>query len=220
MKLYNHTRFSDRVLRDMLEHASKAIGGVRTDDVVIKVSAGRSYSISGKVFRSNQVSNFWTEGARKFKSKNIPFDFIETDKAYMQLIIPYRKWDVAGFVKSVFKIMAHEWKHIKDAQEGARFDSHDIPYKKRIQEIRAFQAEQDAIKYYNEFNPEFDNVIHMFVREILKIVEKKIDARKKAEERMRKQMMERFQAKKKLEEQINELKQIRKELEETEGIYV
>ena len=68
MKLYNHTKIEDRILLEILRQAAKAVGGIRTKNVIIKVTTASRYTTG--LVESHRYGFFyegWLEGSGGYR---------------------------------------------------------------------------------------------------------------------------------------------------------
>lgn len=144
MKLYNNTKIDDKLLYKVLYMAGKAVGSIRTQKVVIKVTSS-VYGSSGHV---NNSYGFYREWYLKSKpSQYLKYDkAIRSDGGFMFLKIPVRHWEPLRLAEEVYRLASHEWRHIKDVQKKARFGDYNRNWKNRPHERRAMNSEKRAIR--------------------------------------------------------------------------
>ena len=155
MILYNHTKIPDDILTKVLYLAAKAVGSIRTQKVVIKVTTSSQYCSGrchklGLMYYHGFLRGSWdydysnSEYNKKSDRKLIP-----TDGGYMFLQIPVTtKWsrysDPLDLAERIFALAAHEWQHIKDYQKKVKFGNYERNWKNRPHERRAITAAKRA----------------------------------------------------------------------------
>lgn len=153
MKFYNHTKIDDKILEKVFYRAAKATGSVRTNKVIVKVNTSGKY-ISGVAFKTyGWLYKGWLEKNRKKDAYSLGWigdaaEKIYTDGGYIVLRIPVWSdfyYDLLEFAEKIYKVAAHEWRHIRDYQKNAIFHSHKIRWKNRCQEKRAMFSEKKAM---------------------------------------------------------------------------
>ena len=80
--------------------------------------------------------------------------------------------DALKLAERIFSVVAHEWRHIRDDQRGLRFDSHDIPYWYRCQEIRARRSQKLAGKNLHKMERAQEAVLNLAIN-IEEVVDEK-----------------------------------------------
>lgn len=147
MKLFNHTKIDNQVLEKVLYLSAKAVGSIRTQKVVIKITAGQR-RLHGRVSRSNYYRWFLVSKRRHLDKSYTKRDkqVIYSDGGTMLLTIPLYYGDSLRTAESIYSLMAHEWRHVKDNQKGIRFGDYNRNWKNRPHERRAMNAEKKAIR--------------------------------------------------------------------------
>ena len=183
MKVFNHTKIPDELLKPILYRSAKAVGSIRTQKVVIKITTSQ-YSYSGHVkpCRIMAYRLWYLEGRYSDKpSKQI---MLRSDGGYMFLRIPVNRFtqDPIAFAENVFNLASHEWQHIKDLQKNNRFGEYNRNWRNRPHERRAITAAKraDRVKDKNEFIQDSILNLALFMEDVWK--EKKAEWDKKVEE--------------------------------------
>lgn len=155
MKLYNHTKVPDQILKDVLYHAAKLVGSVRTSNVVVLVKMGKG---GGCVKDSIPYKGYLTN--KKYPSEGYK-KLVKTDGGWMKIFLLRHKYrnrtydpqanthvtaDELGIAENFFSTAAHEWQHIKDFQKGKSFGQYNRNWKNRPHEKRAIVAASRAVR--------------------------------------------------------------------------
>ena len=129
MKLYNRTVLSDEVLYPLFVEAGRAVDA-RTDQVIVRVVHGRT-RFHGMAVDFYSVNEAYLLGKRNWRNTKRK---INTDGGMIKLWIPLHKWHrwyQDGTVRhkgdsgaqallqaeAIYKLVAHEWKHIQQYQQ-------------------------------------------------------------------------------------------------------
>jgi len=155
VKLYNHTKIEDRILLEILRQAAKAVGGIRTKNVIIKVTTASRYTTG--LVESHRYGFFyegWLEGSGGYRDEDGDWHWnnpkpIRTDGGIMYLKIAcgpqgFHYWDPLKLAERIFKLVSHEWRHIRDIQKNQRFGEYNRNWKNRPHEKRAIKSAQVA----------------------------------------------------------------------------
>ena len=145
MKLYNKTKISDKVLERLLYRSAKAVGSVRTQKVVVKVTASKtsyghvSMGTGGFYYEWALRGQSWETGSEKAICSDGGFMFLKI------AISDYHQ-DPLDFADRVYRLAAHEWRHIRDYQKHVRFDTHRKRWANRSHEKRAMNSARKATR--------------------------------------------------------------------------
>ena len=148
MKLYNQTKIDDEVLSAILYRAAKAVGSVRTQNTVIKVTTS-VWRMHGRVHRP-----FYMYYEKFLKGQPYSGDaggsLVRSDGGYMFLSIPnpsgdQRNWEALDFAEAIYELAAHEWRHVRDFQKGERYGDYNRNWKNRPHERRAISSTKRAV---------------------------------------------------------------------------
>jgi len=148
VKLYNQTRWPDRLLRDLLHHAARRVGAC--SDIAVKVTttwrgayanAPKASSVSHRVLCDAERRRIYTDGGW-IRLRLMPWCGTE-DGAVDE-------------AKRVLHVIYHEWAHIRDYQNGEtewseRGANGQLPHwSERPEELR---AEETADRLMDEPTP-------------------------------------------------------------------
>lgn len=169
VKLYNHTKISDSILLPVLTDAKRLVGV--KGNIIVLVTRGQNWC------RGNAQSAIgvykYTLQARSRRDRNGKYTarkLIKTDGGYIRISIPF---DVTPFTYAAdlfFKIMLHEFGHVKDFQ---RPDYHTLPWSERgigkrrakhdarPEEIRAENYKDEAWEKYLKGKNKWKVDIHL-----------------------------------------------------------
>ena len=168
MKLYNNTRLDTEILRKVLYRAAKAVGSVRTKEVVIKVTTSSRY-LSGRVegwwggyyewFLSGESAPCTTYSSdlhhshRRSQRDDTKGRLVFSDGGFMFLRIPVMgkyNWpdytDPLYLAEEIYRIAAHEWRHIRDKQKKKQFGQYNRRWANRPHERRAVNSANRALR--------------------------------------------------------------------------
>jgi hypothetical protein len=145
MKLYNKSSLSDAALEPLLVAAGRC-AHAKTSGVVVKVTHGRSASISGMAHSASFVYawHLWRGGGRRR---------VDTHGGWFSIVMP-RSGDSLAIAELFFKTAIHEWAHIRDYQAGGRWampwaskgpGGRRARHDSRPEELRAINAVDDAL---------------------------------------------------------------------------
>lgn len=145
MKLYNKTKIPDKVLERLLYRSAKAVGSVRTQKTVVKVTTSQ-YGCSGVV--KGTGFGMWKYYERYLKGSGSSTKLIWSDGGYMFLRVPSSNFrqDPLMFSEEVYKLAAHEWRHIRDHQKHVKMDTHKKRWANRSHEKRAMNSAKKAVR--------------------------------------------------------------------------
>lgn len=135
MKLYNKTRIPDDVIAPALLEAGRA-AHARTTNVVVIVNPGRTWHsrVHGMAHRSSAVARWLVSSRRHTKTSGrteLVKGWVDTDGGYFSIVLPVASLprdmrrtahDPLIRAESFYAIAAHEWAHIRQYQQGVRFD--------------------------------------------------------------------------------------------------
>ena len=119
MKLYNKTRCPTEFLHRVPLRAARAVGGVRTAGVVVKITTSRC-TCGGVAYETTYVCDWHLRkpGARGCRDSRSEGRNIKTDGGYIHLSLPTERRDSLQAAETFFRVAAHEWGHIRDYQHG------------------------------------------------------------------------------------------------------
>jgi len=164
MKLFNHTKIPDQLLENLLYESAKAVGSIRTAKVAIKVTEnlGNCFAHRGFVYAS------YMKGERRKNGKWRSRRLIDSDGGWLELNLGAwmnkREWiewikneqgeyflsktslDPMEASENVYKLMAHEWRHIRDFQKGEKFGNYNKRHNDRPHERRANNSMEKAVR--------------------------------------------------------------------------
>lgn len=180
MKLYNRTKIDNKALERILQEAAKAVYHLRTRNVVIRVTTSQ-YGVGGFV-RKLQSGMHYEGWLKKGKPKGyydkenywISNDkLVSTDDACMFLKIPvgsYLKYktNLMDLATAFYGTVAHEWRHIADYQNGAKFGEYNRNWKNRPHERRAIRSKARAMKLLEE-NEDTQKAVETFRNELVQM---------------------------------------------------
>ena len=91
MKLFNHSKLDDNALKEILIQAAKSIGGIRTRNVVIKITTSH-YRLRGRAERCGYSAYclWWLRNKHGPKVKDDKL-MLRSDGGYLFLHIPIHK---------------------------------------------------------------------------------------------------------------------------------
>jgi len=147
MKLYNRTTIPDEALEPLLARAGRSIGA-RTGGVIVIANRGRGTTASGLAHRCRATRPLLRR--KRGTSHYVGLRWVSTDGGYFSIVLPHWTTDPLTSAESFFATAQHEWKHIKDFQDGARDWSRCGPggrrpaWATRPEEQRAMAACEDA----------------------------------------------------------------------------
>jgi len=165
MRLFNHTKIENKALLAVLHRAAKAVGFVRTGKVVIRATPSIDDHIKGAVI--DAPSGFYGGFLRPKKAEynhnqhdlREDMEPIVSDGGFMFLAIPVNgDRDPLDLAEEIYRVAAHEWRHIRDKQMGRRFGNYRRRWEDRPHEKRAMRSEQKALKL-KERKPEIQEAI-------------------------------------------------------------
>lgn len=162
IKLFNHTKLDDKILRKFIVEVSKSIGTCPLlKDVFVRVTtSGRWFSgacgspTKGGRFIKKELKSLTSrqgytpkkEFGKYVKARNVIYlsipVFVDTDSFVL--------------IKTFWGVVAHEWAHARDNQNGMRSHYKDIPYWYRYSEIRARKGSELAMKKLYERKESFN----------------------------------------------------------------
>lgn len=148
MRLFNHTKTNSDLLKKVILEAAKSIGiAPKTRYVPVKVIITSSWRVKGIAYKGREVTLAFMNG-RNRRNRDYCTEAYTMIKAngFMVLSLPLLRHygDALELAEIIFAVAAHEWRHIRDCQQGCRFDSHKVLYWDRCQEIRAKRSEKLA----------------------------------------------------------------------------
>lgn len=157
MKLYNHTRIDDKVLRNVLTAAARSVG-CKSADTVVKITTNRTFywKVNGTAYNYWQVARWFVQTGRGQTTKTgaCKSGYINCD-GVIWLRVPYTQrnpGDKLQIAESIFSVAAHEFQHIKQYHTGKfRFDRSERRKKhdNRSWEKDAIRAASRAVKHAN-----------------------------------------------------------------------
>ena len=149
MKLYNNTRLDDKILYKVLYKAAKAVGSVRTQKVVIKVTTAQNGN-SGCVKCGKGHYGFYEwhlKGERRTAKGRKSQKLIYSDGGFMFLKICVGRLsgrDPLMTAENIYSLAAHEWRHIRDFQKKEHFGQYERNWANRPHERRAINSAKRA----------------------------------------------------------------------------
>ena len=149
MKLFNKTNIPDDLLKAVIYRAAKAVGSVRTSEVVVKVTTAQ-YGSHGCVEHHKTCRwgyyLWFLEGCRSNKPGKNKLVYSDGGFVFLKISANDFRRDPLAWAEGVYALAAHEWQHIKDSQKGVSFDTHRKHWKNRSHEKRAMVAANRAVR--------------------------------------------------------------------------
>jgi hypothetical protein len=141
MILENKTSIPDRILKDVVYHAAKAVGSVRTGRLVVRIA----WASSGHGVAYPKTTYYRRAGTKKWRSVDGWMKIWITRPPHSRLKFVYDsapafKYDGLRDAESFYKTAAHEARHVRDGQKGVKFGEYNRNWKNRAHEKRAMRS--------------------------------------------------------------------------------
>jgi len=149
MIIFNHTRIATTALKTVLYKAAKAVGSVRTGGVVVKIA--QSLHSHGRAERSNPFYFRWALAGKEHKGHlltSIDREPVLSDGGYIFIWLS-NFCEPLRAAEDFYSTAAHEWRHIRDFQKGAKFGQYNRNWKNRPHERRAINSSKRAERTKN-----------------------------------------------------------------------
>ena len=133
MKLYNKTKCPDEIIEPILIAAGKSVGA-RTTNVVVKVTQTQKRWTRGHVWGQSAVYKAELATRQYKKDGTYRFGKVKTDCAYMTIGLPglHHGLNVIQQAVEGWKVMQHEWAHVRDFQKRKWLSTPTTPSGRQI----------------------------------------------------------------------------------------
>lgn len=150
----NKTQLPDDILKAVLLAAAESAGASKKlrENVAIRVTpTSTPYRYSGSAFRRSFLNSQF------HKELGMPYELIRIS-GLITMTIPtrlftecrYRSLDADLVAKTIFRVAAHEYKHVVDFHNKSEFKNAGLSYNNRPQEKRAVKVEQKSLRELND----------------------------------------------------------------------